>query len=129
MDGAQSDRPQARGPEERRRSPRFSPQDVDSLLGEVLDLSVTGVRIVHQGPMMLEEGEEFDILLLHRNRDVLLPVRVVRIEAAGTRRHELGLEITRQTPDLQQRILTMLPTDETDEHAAQAYRMREHPPT
>lgn len=125
MDGDPGDSPQTGDGRERRRSPRFRPQDVDSLLGEVLDLSTTGLRVGHQGPLMLEVGEEFDILLLHHDRDVLLPVRVVRIEAAGKRSHELGLEITRQTPDLQQRILTMQPTGE---QSAQAYRVREHPP-
>lgn len=110
------DRSSAGAHDERRSHPRFSPQRVESLLGRVVDLSVSGMRVVHEGRAVVEVDETFDMLLEHRDRDVLVPVRVVWVEPIGERRQAMGLEVTRPSPTLEQQILALHPEQPSDAH-------------
>ncbi|MFW6059885.1 MAG: PilZ domain-containing protein [Phycisphaeraceae bacterium] len=96
-------------PSDRRRYPRFKPKNVHSLLGEVVDLSVDGMRVLHRGRSAVEAGETFDMLLQHGEEDMAVSVRVVRVERMGDGREAIALEITDPSPQVQQQILAMQP--------------------
>lgn len=107
-------------PSNRRRAPRFKPREAQSLLGDVLDLSATGMRVLHEGRLLVEVGETFDILLQHEGEDVMAPVRVVWIEPLNEGRHAIGLEFTRSSPELERHILAM----RSQQNEAGASRLR-----
>ncbi|MFP4145561.1 MAG: PilZ domain-containing protein [Phycisphaeraceae bacterium] len=90
---------------ERRKHRRFQPRaGVESLLGEVIDLSASGMRVFHKGSAAVTAGDDFDILLLHESLELMLPVRVVWVRHLSARRQMIGLEITKVTPEIERVI-------------------------
>lgn len=64
-----------------------------STLGEVIDLSASGIRVLHKGKPPLGIGDTFTIKVQSRESDlaVSLPARIVWIESAGRRKQHIGM--------------------------------------
>lgn len=92
---------------EQRRQPRFKPRGVNTLLGEVLDLSTSGARVFLKGVCFVELNEEFDLLLECPGMRFTVPVRVVWIKSVGVRRHNIGLSFIEPSEQVRNAIASL----------------------
>ena len=79
---------------ERRRHGRLRCEDASCCVGQVADLSASGMRVLRRGGPIMEIGDDFSITV-HPNGGepiLTLPARVVWIERQGFRKHIIGLE-------------------------------------
>ncbi len=60
-------------------------------LGEVLDLSASGMKLFVMGRLPLAVGDRFDASLQEDSGRIDLTAEVVRIERLGVRRHAVGV--------------------------------------
>lgn len=77
---------------ERRKSKRTPARGLQTLLGEVLDISESGALIHHRSGTALKPGDCLSVLVRHTTHSVVVRIRVVRVERAGFRRHNYGVE-------------------------------------
>lgn len=80
------------GTGERRRSERTPASGLHTLLGEVLDISETGALIHHRGGVVLKVGDCLSVLIRHGSHSTSVRLRVARVERAGFRRHNYGVQ-------------------------------------
>lgn len=78
--------------DERRRSGRLRCDDLECCLGEVLDISATGMRVHRKGRQVVKVDEEFPLKLTYGGDTVVVHVKVVRTEKVGFRRYSYGLK-------------------------------------
>jgi PilZ domain len=76
-----------------RRFGRLKVELLTSTLGEVVDLSGTGLRIRTPGKPPIKVGQEFDLQVHGLGQAVILPVKCVWIKRLGLFKRELGLQI------------------------------------
>lgn len=79
---------------ERRRHGRLRCEETSCCVGQVSDLSASGMRILRRGRPIMDVGDEFQISI-HPDAGepvLTLPSRVVWIERQGFRKHVIGLE-------------------------------------
>lgn len=89
---------------ERRRHGRLRCEEASCCVGQVIDLSASGMRVLRRGRPIMEIGDEFQISIHPNNGEsqLTLPARVVWIERQGFRKHIVGLEFA--TIDDQKKI-------------------------
>ncbi len=77
----------------RRRHGRLRCTQAASCLGQVVDLSASGIRIEHKGKPIMKIGDEFTIKVHSKHNDlcVTLPSRVIWMEALGRRKQLIGM--------------------------------------
>ncbi|MBX3362431.1 MAG: PilZ domain-containing protein [Phycisphaeraceae bacterium] len=84
-----------RGPEQshknHRRHGRVKCHDIYCTLGEVLDLSASGLRIRTTGKLSVRKGDAFSMTIETLDGPMLAPVRITWIRRVGFRRHEIGV--------------------------------------
>lgn len=93
-------------PSDRRRHGRLRCESAKSCIGDVLDISASGMRVQRSGRPILEVGDEFRITV-HPDNDepvLTLPSRVVRIERKGFRKHIYGIEFANLDDDQKRRL-------------------------
>jgi hypothetical protein len=78
-------------------------------LGDVLDLSGSGLRVGRRGRQIVRVGDEFPLRLAYGSEAVLIHARVARAEKVGFRRYEYGLEML-NVDDATRRTLTRFAT-------------------
>ena len=84
--------PEHGGDDNRRRHGRLKTEGTLSSLGEVVDISASGMRVVRKGTMPVAEGEMFRIELQIDKQVLPVDVQVRRIRKLGRRKMEFGLE-------------------------------------
>lgn len=84
----------------KRKNGRLAAQDAHTALGEVLDISGSGMRIRSRGPKRVNIGDAFLLDLYVCGRAVRLPVEVMRIQKAGWRSHDYGLRFGVLPPEM-----------------------------
>jgi hypothetical protein len=84
--------PQVFGGENARRGGRVRVEMVSSSLGDVLDVSSTGMRVRCKGGASCQKGDELVVRLEALTRPVDIKARVAWVRRTGFRRRELGLE-------------------------------------
>ena len=89
---------------ERRRHGRLRTEGVNCSLGEVVDLSASGMRVLRKGRRSAEVGETVALTLDYEGFTLSVDARVVRLEKAGFRRHIYGLEFQQVNPDVQDQL-------------------------
>lgn len=91
---------------ERRRHGRLRCEETSCCVGQVSDLSASGMRVLRRGRPIMEVGDEFQISVHPDGGEpaVTLPSRVVWIERQGFRKHLIGLEFA-ELDDDKKRIL------------------------
>lgn len=83
--------------EERRRAGRMRCDVAVQSIGEVVDLSGTGMRVRRGGLRTYRPGTLFHARLIHDDGDLLIACRVVRVKRLGFMRCELGIEFVDQS--------------------------------
>ena len=84
----------------KRKNGRLAAQDAHTALGEVMDISGSGMRIRRRGAKPVSVGDTFLLDLYVCGRAVRLPVEVVRIQKAGWRSHDYGLRFGELPPEM-----------------------------
>jgi hypothetical protein len=69
-------------------------------LGQVQDISASGVRVFLKGRLRVEVGQELQIDLKAVDRAVPVDVKVMWIQQRGWRRFELGLQFQNVSPPI-----------------------------
>ena len=83
-----------------RKNGRIAAQDAHTALGQVLDISASGMRIRRRGRRPVSVGDAFLLDLYVCGRAVRLPVEVMRIQKAGWRTHDYGLRFGELPPEM-----------------------------
>lgn len=96
----------AKGPNNRRHG-RVKCQDLSCTLGEVLDLSASGMRVRRAGNPIVRKGERFSMTVQTLDGPMLAPVEVTWIRKTGWRRHEVGLSFIEIGAALSAALATM----------------------
>lgn len=78
-------------PENQRRHGRVKCHDICCTLGEVLDLSASGLRVRATGKLPVRKGDAFSMTIETLDGPMLAPVRIAWIRRVGFRRHEIGV--------------------------------------
>jgi PilZ domain-containing protein len=80
--------------EDRRRHGRLRCEQTSCCIGQIVDLSASGMLVKHRGRLMIENEQNLCVTVSHESgdSDVTVTVRVVRIERIGFRKHRYGLE-------------------------------------
>ena len=78
--------------QERRRYGRLKTEGTESSMGQVLDISAGGMRVVRKGALPVHEGEKFRVDLQVDKEIIELDVHVRRVRKLGRRKFEFGLE-------------------------------------
>jgi len=88
--------PEDSATENLRRHGRLRCESTSSCIGEVMDLSASGMRVMRRGRPILDVGDEFVITIRHENDGnvMKLPARVVWIKRAGFRKIMYGLQFS-----------------------------------
>ena len=89
-----------RGNGNQRKNGRLTAQDAHTALGQVLDISASGMRIRRRGARAVRVGDRFLLDLYVCGRAVRLPVEVMRIQKAGWRSHDYGLRFGELPPEM-----------------------------
>ncbi len=88
----------------RRRHGRLRCDDLECSLGQVLDLSQSGMRVERRGRKIGSVGEAFAIRLAYGECELVLPCKIVRLDRLGFRRHSYGLEFAPLPAETQQTL-------------------------
>lgn len=91
--------------EERRRHGRLKCDSTDCTLGELVDISASGMRVMRRGRSPYRIGFEFKLDLWMDQMKIPVKVRLVHIEKRGFRRRILGLEFIDQSDEQRRRIV------------------------
>lgn len=90
--------------QERRRHGRLRTEGTQCSLGEVLDISASGMRIARKGAMPVEVGESFRIDIMIDKDVFSLDVTVRRIIKTGRRKFEYGVEFCNLTDEARREL-------------------------
>jgi len=93
-------------PPDKRRAGRLQTEDTRCRLGQVLDLSITGMRVLHRG-MAPRVGDEVNLTIKAPGASVDVRARVVRVVRTGFRKREVGLEFVALDPLSRERLLDL----------------------
>lgn len=77
---------------DRRRAGRLRTEDLRSTLGQVYDLSCTGIGVIRRGRKIGSVGDGVMVRLTYNDEDLVVSCRIMRIERLGFRRHRYGLQ-------------------------------------
>jgi c-di-GMP-binding flagellar brake protein YcgR len=78
--------------DDRRKFGRLRTEGTQSSMGQVVDISGGGMRVIRKGAIPVKEGERFRIDLQVDKEVLELDVQVRRITKLGRRKFEFGLE-------------------------------------
>lgn len=87
-----------------RRHGRVKCHDVGCTLGEVIDLSASGVRVRSKGRMAVCKGDAFSMTIQTLDGPMLAPVRVAWVRRTGFRTHEIGITFGEAGPALRRAL-------------------------
>ena len=76
----------------RRRHGRLRCEDLRCPLGTVMDLSASGMRVLHKGRLIGQLGDRFPTrLLTDADEELIVEAEIVRLEKVGFRKYSYGL--------------------------------------
>jgi hypothetical protein len=78
--------------DDRRRFGRLRTEGTQSSLGQVVDISGGGMRVLRKGAMPVREGERFRVDLQVDQEVLEIDVEVRRVRKMGRRKYEFGLQ-------------------------------------
>ncbi len=84
----------------KRRHGRVVCRDVGCTLGEVLDLSASGLRVRGKGRPAVCVGDRFSLSIQTLDGPMLAPVQVAWVKRSGFRKHEIGITFGETGPAL-----------------------------
>jgi hypothetical protein len=98
----------APAPENRRRAGRIRTLGVQCTLGEVVDISASGMRVISRGRAVLGEGQGGTISMATPAGVLALDVRVMWVRRSGWRSAEMGVQLINVTPDVLEGVRSIL---------------------
>ena len=90
--------------DERRRHGRIRTEDITCSLGEVTDLSASGMKVLRKGRGTISLGDQITITLKYGQFALPVDVRVRRLEKVSFRRYEVGLEFEESNPEIRNKL-------------------------
>lgn len=96
--------------DERRKFGRLKTDGTDSSMGQVLDISAGGMRVVRKGALPVHEGEKFRVDLQVDKEVIELDVLVCRVRKLGRRKFEFGLEFINLADEDRSRLIRLART-------------------
>ena len=84
---------------ERRQHQRVRPYKASTCLGQVLDLSQSGMKLFRRGKLNLQVGQRIEADLQGKDHEIRVAARVLRIEKLGFRRHAIAMEFLDLSPE------------------------------
>jgi len=86
---------------------------LESSLGEVIDMSASGMRVEHKGKMTLpkaaiERNVPIELTLKALTGNLKVRAKVVRIKKLGFRRHEIGLTFVDVTEEIAEALTRLV---------------------
>lgn len=82
-------------------------EDVVCSLGEVVDLSVTGMRVFRKGRRVGRVGQVLSVVLKYGHFALPVDARIVRIERTGFLRYVYGLHFEEINPQIQAKLASL----------------------
>jgi len=93
--------------DDRRRHGRIRTEEVTCSIGDVVDLSASGMRVESKGRRAVSLGDTVSLTLKYGQYALPIDAQVVRIQKTGFRRHVLGLQFEKLNPDIQSKLTQM----------------------
>ena len=93
--------------DERRKFGRLRTEGTDSSMGQVVDISAGGMRVVRKGALPVQEGERFRVDLQVDKEIMEIAVEVRRIRKTGRRQFEFGLQFVNLAEDTRRRLVKL----------------------
>lgn len=90
--------------DDRRKFGRLRTEGTDSSMGQVVDISAGGMRVVRKGALPVHEGERFRVDLQVDQEVMEIAVEVRRVRKMGRRRFEFGLQFIDLADDTRRRL-------------------------
>ena len=94
----------AQEPDNRRRNGRVNLQEVTCSLGQVLDLSSSGMRVQTKVQPTLKAGQIFGTILETFAGPLQIAAEVAWVRQAGWRKHQIGIRFVDPSPELRRAI-------------------------
>lgn len=76
-------------------------------LGEIADLSMSGMRIIHAGRPAIKVGQHLPLAVQSRQQRLSLTGRVVRIARLGLRQYEIGVQFIGLEPGHEKALVAL----------------------
>lgn len=76
-----------------------------STLGEIVDLSASGLRVRTRGSQSLQINDVIYLKLSAPEEELLVKVQVVWTRRTGFRKHEVGMHFLNPSPQLQSKLI------------------------
>ena len=90
--------------DDRRRHGRIRTEEVVCSLGEVMDLSASGMRVHRKGRCNIKMGDRITVTLTYGNFALPVDARVVHIKKVAFRKHFIGLELEETNPEIRSKL-------------------------
>lgn len=95
---------------DQRRTKRINTSGTDCSLGEILDVSASGMRVLRKGNCKAQVGQEQPIILKTIDGIYRYLGRIAHIQKIGFRRHVLGVEIVEASEEGKRQLLLIART-------------------
>lgn len=89
---------------DRRSKGRLGCDGLRTALGEVVDVSASGMRVRRQGRGGVTAGDTYSFVLENEGVACRVTCRVARVRRVGLFRHEIGLEFVELTEEVARRV-------------------------
>lgn len=93
--------------DERRRHGRLRCEDLRCSVGQIRDLSASGMQVFHKGGEIAAVGDELQIMLEHLDAAMQVDVRIARVDKLGFRKRLYGFEFVRLTDEKKARLTAL----------------------
>lgn len=94
-------------PRDPRRHGRLQCHSMSCPIGEILDISASGFRVLLASGVDLRPGQGYTLPLSIGTENVEVGLRVMWVKKKGFRRREAGLEFAEITPEIRQALLAL----------------------
>jgi len=92
---------------DRRRHGRIRTEEVTCSIGDVVDLSASGMRVERKGRQVIHEGETITLTLKYDQYALPIKAEVVRLEKVGFRRYVLGMQFEELSDEIKAKLTHM----------------------
>jgi len=97
-------------PENHRRHGRIRTEELQCCLGNVIDLSASGMRVAGRGRNVVQKDQVVEMTLRHAEVEFEIKCRVAHVTRAGFRKHVIGLEFIDLSDEDRGRVFTLANT-------------------
>lgn len=92
------------GESERRRHGRLRCEELTCNVGQIRDLSASGMQVFRKGGAIAKLGDEMQIVIEYLDSSMAVDVKTVRADKLGFRKHLFGFEFIHLTDEQKSRL-------------------------